>query len=313
VRIFVTGATGVVGRRAVPLLIAAGHQVSGVARRPEKSQALARAGAVPVSVDLFNPADVRRAVAGHDVVINLATHIPGSMLRTLFARAWRENDRLRRDASRILVDAAIAGGVRRFIQESFAPVYPDRGDAWIQETTPIAPVRYNRTIVDAEAAAWCFTRPGRSGVVLRFAAFYGPDAMQLHDMIGLVRKGRAPLPGPPKAYFSSVSHDDAASAVVAALDDIPPGTYNVGDNEPLRHRDFADALAATLGVPSPRPLPTWLPMLMGSIGKLIVRSERISNRKLRAASGWSPRYPSVREGFAALNLRATAAPPEPVS
>src|SRR5947208_2221175 len=116
-RIFVTGATGVIGRRVVPLLTAAGHSVTGVARSAEKRVALERTGARAVHVDLFDRDNVRRAVAGHDVVVNLATHMPVSTLRMLLPWSWQENDHVRREGSAILADAAIAGGVMRFIQE----------------------------------------------------------------------------------------------------------------------------------------------------------------------------------------------------
>src|SRR6185295_11043749 len=173
-KVFVTGATGVIGRRAVPLLLKAGHEVSASVRSADHMAPLARLGARPVVVDLFDGLALERVLTGHDAVINLATHMPSSMLRALLPGAWRENDRLRRDASRILVDAALAGG---------------------------------------------------AGVVLRFAAFYGPDAFQSLTMIAAVRKGFAPLPERPDAFYSSVSHDDAAAAVVAALG-LPAGAYN---------------------------------------------------------------------------------------
>jgi len=75
-RVFLTGSTGVIGRRAVPLLVSARHQVTAVARSAEKRLALERAGATAVTVDPFDPLAVRQAVRGHDAVINLATHIP---------------------------------------------------------------------------------------------------------------------------------------------------------------------------------------------------------------------------------------------
>jgi nucleoside-diphosphate-sugar epimerase len=120
--------------------------------------------------------------------------------------AWRENDRLRRVASATLVDAALAAGVGRFVQESFAPVYPDCGDRWIDETVPIEPVRYNRTVADAEASAIRFSQHGGSGIVLRFGGFYGPDAFQTVAMIDAVRRGWGPVPGLPNAFISSVMH-----------------------------------------------------------------------------------------------------------
>ncbi len=296
-KIFITGTTGVIGRRLVPLLVAAGYDVSAMVRSERHVLALEKAGARTLQVDLFDRRAVRAAVAGHDTVINLATHIPAT-LRMLLPGAWRENDRIRKIASANLVDAAIAGGCARFIQESFAPVYPDCGDAWIDEDTPIAPTRYNRTVADAEASARRFSGGGRAGVVLRFGAFYGPDAFQVRDMIKAVRKGWAPLPGPATAYVSSVSHDDAASAVVAALG-VPAGSYNVVDDEPLRRGDYAETLAAALGVAPPKPLSTWVTALTGSLGELMSRSQRISNRLLRSESGWQPKYPSLREGLPA--------------
>jgi len=297
-RVFITGATGVVGRRLVPLLVRAGHQVTAVGRAPEKRAALERQGAAAVALDLFAPEAVRAAVRGHDAVVNLATHIPHSFVRMLLPGAWRENDRIRRDGSAVLAGAAIAEGVPRFVQESFAPIYEAGGDRWIDEEWPVRPAKYNRSSLDAERSARRVTAEGGAGVVLRFAGFYGPDAFHVRELARMIRRGRAPLPGSPAGFISSISHDDAATATLAALG-VPAGTYNVGDDEPVRRREFVDALAAALGAGPPRLPPAWVARLGGSLGELIARSQRISNRKLRGASGWVPKYPSVREGWRA--------------
>ncbi|HSU14566.1 NAD(P)-dependent oxidoreductase [Longimicrobium sp.] len=305
-RIFVTGATGVVGRRAVPLLVAAGHEVTAVARSAEKAAAVEKAGARAVQVDLFDADAVRRAVDGHEAVINLATAVPPSS-RMMLPGAWREMDRIRRDASAILVDAALAGGVRRFVQESFAPIYANSGDGWIDETAPVKPAGYNRTTLDAERSADRFTRGGGTGVALRFAYFYGPDAGGATlDMIGFVRKGWSPAPGP-EGFISSISHDDAATAVVAALG-IPAGIYNVVDDEPLRRREFFGSMARALGVAPPRFLPKWAGRLMGGAGETLARSLRISNRRFREASGWAPKYPGARDAWPDLLREAGITP-----
>jgi nucleoside-diphosphate-sugar epimerase len=206
---------------------------------------------------------------------------------------------VRREGSAALAEAARAEGVSRFVQESFAPIYADGGDAWIDETWPVRPTRYNRSVLDAERSAERFAAAGGAGVVLRFGGFYGPDAFHMREMLDVARRGWLALPGPPEAFASCVSHDDAATAVVAALA-LPSGTYNVVDDEPLRRRDWAAALAHAFGIPTPRPLPRWLTRLGGSTAELLARSQRMSNHKLRAASGWAPRWPSVREGFAAM-------------
>lgn len=311
-KIFVTGASGVIGRRLVPMLARDGHVVTGVSRSPAARTQLERAGATPVALDLFNPSEVVKAVANHDAVINLATHIPSSSVRMMFARSWRENDRIRREASRILAGACIDTGVLRFVQESFAPVYPDCGHRWIDESTPVAPIRYNRTVADAEASAARVTAAGRLGIVLRFGLFYGPDSMQTRDTFGMIRKGWAPLPGAPDAYISSVSHDDAAAAAAVSVM-LPAGIYNVVDDEPVTHRMFVDSLADTLSVSHPRLLPRWVTPLLGSPGTMLARSLRISNQKLRATSGWAPEYPSILEGWRAVaaeldELTAAGAP-----
>ena len=295
-RIFLAGATGVVGRRAVPLLAGAGHEVTALGRSPEKLRQLERMGARPVTVDLFAAEAVRNAAAGHDAVVNLATHIPPGM-RALLPWAWRENDRLRRIASANLCEAALAAGARRFIQESFAPVYPDRGEQWIEESTPLQPVGFNRSILDAERVAERFATGGGVGITLRFGAFYGPDAVHMLDLIRLVRRGWAPMPGRAASFISSVSHDDAAGAVVAALGARRSGVHNVVDDEPLTHRDYVDSLAAALDVPPPRLPPAWMTPIFGSVGRLLARSLRIDNRKLRGESNWLPRLPSARDGW----------------
>lgn len=294
-RVFLTGATGVIGARVGPRLVAQGHEVLAVVRSEQKRRAVEGWGGRPLALDLFDADAVNAAVRGQDAVINLATHMPRSARAMLFRWNWRENDRIRRDASAILARAASEAGVQRFIQESFAPVYEAGGDAWIDETWPVRPAPYNRTVIDAEHAAADFSERGGLGVVLRFAGFYGPDHM-LSEMVGVVRKGWSPLPGAAGAYWSSASHDDAAAAVVASLA-VEAGTYNVCDDEPLTRREFADVVAASIGAPPPKLLPAWLAALGGKTMELLSRSERMSNAKLKAASDWRPRDRSARQGI----------------
>lgn len=295
-RIFMTGATGVIGRRVIPQCVQRGHQVTAIARSPEGLAAIERLGATAIVSDLFDRDRLATAMPGHDVVINLATHMPSSTIRMFLPGAWRENDRVRREGSATLVAAALAACVGRFIQESFAMIYRDNGDAWIDESSPIEPAAYNRTVVDAERAAQRFTEAGRIGIVLRFGAFYGPDGRFFADMVRMVNRGFSPLLGPADAYISSVSHDDAAAAVIAALG-LPAGIYNVVDDEPLTHRECMNSLADALGVHHPRILPTWLTYFGGTPARVLARSLRMSNRKLEASSAWKPKFRSVREGW----------------
>jgi len=303
-KVFVAGATGVVGRRAVRLLVGAGHDVSAVARSAARQALLRDLGAHPVTVDLFDRHAVDRAVVGHDAVCNMATHIPASA-RMAMPRAWAENDRIRSEVSANLVQAVLAHDVGRYVQESITFLYADGGDRWLDESSPVEPVANLRSATVAEANAARVTGTGATGVVLRFAAFYGPDSDSTLGMIAMAKRGLAMAAGP-DGYTSSVTTDDAAAAVVAALA-VPPGTYNVGDDEPLTRREFFAALATALGVRPPRIAPAGLAKFGGAKAAALTRSQRVANRRFVAASGWAPASPSVRQGWAAVVAAADTA------
>ena len=144
---------------------------------------------------------VRRALEGVEAVCNLATAVPPRLSRPACPWAWRPMDRIRRQVSANLVDAALAAGsVRRMVQESFAPIYVDAGDAWVDETSPVRPGRYNRSVLDAERQADRLTRAGRAGVVLRFGLLYGPGDDLTLMLVDAVRRGWYPLFGRPDGY-----------------------------------------------------------------------------------------------------------------
>jgi nucleoside-diphosphate-sugar epimerase len=304
-KVFIAGATGAVGRLVVPMLVEAGHEVTGVARTASKGATLERLGARAVGVNLFDRGKARHAVQGAEVICNLATAVPPG-LRVLLPWEWQATDRIRREVSANLVEAALATStVQRFVQESFAPIYADAGDLWVDEAFLVQPARYNRATLDAEAQAHRFTGEGRVGVVLRFGMFYGPHDASTTQLLDAVRRGWFPLFGRPDGYISWSAHEDAASAVVAALG-VPAGVYNVVEDEPMRRRELANGIAWLLGARLPRFLPGWAARLAGSVGETVARSLRISNRKLKQASGWAPRYPSALDGFHAIVSAANA-------
>ena len=286
-RVFVAGATGIIGKRAVRELVAAGHEVTGLARTDEKASLLDSLGAKPVTFDVFDPADVKAHASGHDAVVNLLTHIP-PLSKAPLPRAWKENDRLRNEASANL--AAACDG--RYIQESITFLYEDAGDAWITEESPRHATPFVVSVDAAETAARSV-----EGVVLRFAQFYAPEASHTVDSIRMARLGIAPAIGDRDGYSTYIYADDAGRAVVAALD-APPGIYNIAEDEPLTRRDGADALAEALGK---KKLRTGFSRVgakaIGSQGSLLARSQRISNAKFKEVAGWRPQVPSQREGW----------------
>ncbi|HKW47932.1 MAG TPA: NAD(P)-dependent oxidoreductase [Gemmatimonadaceae bacterium] len=294
-QVFVTGATGVIGRRVVPALRARGHEVTAAIRSAIGPRTHVPDGVRTVALDLFDAKAVRQAIAGQDVVINLATHVPPTSLAFL-PGAWRQMSRIRRDASRILTNAAATTGVQRFIQESFAAIYPDNGDRWVTEAVVPQPAHYCRSALDAEAAAMHFAKEGRAGVALRFSYLYGPNDGFTRQLASFVRNGWLPLLGRREAYFPMVIHDDAAAAVVAAIE-IPSGIYNVVDDQPMTHAAIGLALANILSVRPPRFPPPWAVTLTGSLGETLARSLRISNAKLKGASSWRPSAPNAADGL----------------
>jgi nucleoside-diphosphate-sugar epimerase len=295
-RIFLAGATGVMGRRLLPLLVAEGHEVRALARGERGRELVAAAGGEPVAADLFDAAAVREAAEGCDAVVNMATRIPVGPQAAL-RRAWNENDRIRKEGARNLADAALAAGASRYIQESIVFPYADQGATWITEESPVDIEFQLQSALDAEAQAARFTAAGGIGVALRFGAFLDPDAAHTLDAAKMIRRGQSPVFGSPDAYASSIVVGDAARAVLAALH-APAGLYNVVDDEPLTRRDYVAAAAAAFGVRAPKPLPE-------AIGKLprvrvLARSQRVSNAKFRQATGWAPQFRSAREGWAAV-------------
>ena len=294
-KVFVLGATGVVGRRAVSRLVAAGHAVTGVARTAEKEELLRRLGAIPVRVDIFDSGALHAAIQGHEAVVNLATHIP-PVSKTMAAKNWATNDRIRREVSKNAVDAALAHGATAYVQESITFPYVDSGAEWISEDRErdFAPVM--RSSADAEAQAARFGSDGRRGVVLRFSMFIAPDADHTRSFQSLLRWRIAPIFGAPEAFASCIHADDAATAVAAALR-VPSGIYNVSEDRPLRRRELVDTMAARQGSGRPLMLPSWLAAANGALVRVLMRSQRVSSAKFKGVSDWSPRHASAVEGL----------------
>lgn len=297
---FLTGATGVVGRSLVPRLVAAGHEVRAVCRRDDAATALAAAGVEPVRVDLFDPAAVMEAVVGSEAVLHLATNVP-PLRKAARPKGWAMHDRLRVDATRNLVAAAIAAGARRFVKESITFVYADAGDAWIDEHADLIPdLGLLASTVEGEHRALAFSETGGTATVLRFGLFYGGiNNRSTDEALKLARIRRSTIAGSPDAYMASIHCDDVATAVLAALD-VETGIYNVVDDTPLRRGDYLDAFAAAFAIPTPKPTPGRLMKLGAGPGAAgMIASQRVSNASFRSITGWAPSYPDARMGWAA--------------
>ena len=295
--VFVTGGTGAIGREAVKALVGTGYTVRALARTDKKARWLADQGAEPVEVSLFDEHALATAFEGCRAVANLASALPTTS-QFIFPWAWRRNHRVRADGSRAVVNAAMKAGVETLVQESVALIYPDRGTAWITEDTPPDRFPTAEANLAAEANAERFSAAGGNGVVLRFGWFYGPGARHAEEFYALARHGLCVSMGPDESYVSSIHVADAGRAVTAALT-APAGIYNVVDDTPLTKRQYADALAAAAGRPPRIRAPGRAARLLGGKTIGLRRSLRVSNRRFREATGWSPKHASANEGWTA--------------
>ncbi len=284
------------GRAAVSALVEAGHDVTGVARTGAKAEILSELGARPVVLDVFDEVAVASAVTGHEVVCNFATHIPRATY--YFRSAWKTNDRLHRDLSRVLVDAALASGVQRYMQHAAAFMYADGGDRWLDEDAPIDAPPHGHAVLAAEDNVRRFTKEGGAGVALRFGLFYGPSATSARDLLRFARAGFVPFPGGADAYLTFIHVDDLGTSVVAALS-VPSGVYNVTDDEPLTRADLATEFAKALGRRKPlRPAPRVVARILGKRYDYLGRSQRVSNARFKRSAAWTPAVPTSRGGWA---------------
>jgi nucleoside-diphosphate-sugar epimerase len=295
-RVLFTGATGVIGRAAVPRLVEAGHEVVGVTRGAEGTAWLKSAGGRPVEVDLLDEESVGRAMNDVDVVAHFATSVP-SLVEMVKDGPWAVNNALRDRGTGLLVDSALANGVGRFIQESITFFYADGGSEWLDESAPLdLSFRPLASALAAEDHVERFRQGGGTGVSLRLARLYGPGETS-KEYIAAVRKRDVPVVGRGGNYVSSLHIKDAGAAVLTAMT-APDGTYNVCDDEPVHSAAYVETLADLLDAPKPRRLPkAAVKMALGKGSWLLVSSQRVSNRKLRETTDWAPKHPSVIDGW----------------
>ncbi len=303
--VFVTGPTGVLGRATIPQLITRGHTVRALSRSDANDAAILALGAHPVRANLFDASSLRAAVTGADAILHLATRIPPrSQIRR--RESWVENDRIRDLGTKLLVDAALEIGVKTFVYPSFAFVYPDSGQNWIDASTtapdPVPAVR-STIAAEEEVARFAASAPegNRRGIALRLGALYGPDIPSIVEQLDLAAKGLSMFGAARDAYSPMLWIDDAASALVAALERAPSGLYDVVDDEPLTQSELKHALAEAVGRHRLVSLPGWLiRAVAGPTGAALARSLRISNRRFRDATGWAPSVSNGRVGLARL-------------
>jgi 2-alkyl-3-oxoalkanoate reductase len=301
-RVFVAGASGAIGTRLVPQLVARGHEVIGTSRSAEKAEHIRALGAEPVALDLLDARAVRKAVleSDPDAIVHQATALADMRFSRNFDRGFAQTNRLRTEGTDALLAAAREAGVSRFVAQSFASArYERTGGAVKTEDDPLdpdPPAKSRESQAAMRHLEEAVTNAG--GIALRYGVFYGAAN---DGLIEPVRKRQYPIVGDGGGIASWIHLDDAAAATVLALEHDGPGIFNVVDDEPAPVREWLPVLAEALGAGPPRRFPRWLARLFAGDVAVVMGTEArgVSNAKAKRELGWKPRYPSWREGFVA--------------
>ena len=303
--VFIAGATGVLGRRVVQRLVEGGHQVIGLSRSEENSDWLKQNGAEPREGDLFNPDQLINLSFGCDVFLHLATSIPNKTRTTV--KDWSVNDRIRREGTKSLVETALHHNCKLYVQQSITFIYGDRKGAWVDETAPVpsGQISILQSAVDMEHLVQDAIKQGQlPAVILRFGAFYCYDSVQTQTMFEMLQNGRFPVIGNGTGYWNVIQVDDAANAVIKAVEDYHTSTghiFNVCDDKPVTYRELADYVSERLVAKKPGRIPSFLAKLfLGShTVNTLLSSVRCKNDKIKKLLNWHPDYPTYCEGYQA--------------
>jgi nucleoside-diphosphate-sugar epimerase len=303
-RVFLTGASGAIGRRLVPRLIDEGHEVIGAYNSPASAALLRTLGAKPVRLDLLDAGAVRNAVLENKVeaIIHEATALSAVKFGRNMDEVLAKTNELRTRGTDVLVAAAREAGVRRFVAQSVAGFgrYARVGGPIKTEDDPLdstPPRNFERS-----AAAMAYLEKavtGFGGISLRYGAFYGAAN---DGTIEPVQRRQFPIVGDGGGIWSWIHIDDAAAATVLALKHDGPAIYNIVDDDPAPVHEWLPLLAQALSAKPPRRLPRWLAHLVAGEFVVVLSTDArgASNAKAKLELGWAPRYPSWRIGFPAV-------------
>lgn len=307
-KIFLAGATGAIGKRLLPQLVAAGHTVTGTTRTPDKADSIRKAGAKSEIVNALDKNEVLEAVqrTEPEVIIHELTGVPSRFNLRRFDEAFALTNRLRTEGTDYLLAAARTVGCRRFIAQSYAGLPYARSGPWVKNeedallSTPEPEARETfRAILHVESAVLGGT--AIEGFVLRYGSFYGPGTSMGvgGSVLDDIRQRRFPIVGKGTGYWSFLHIDDAASATLAAVESKSPGLYNICDDEPAPVSEWLPFLAGVIGAKVPRHIPSWLGrMAIGSFGMAMMNEIRgASNQKAKSQMHWELKWPTWRQGF----------------
>ncbi len=310
-RVFVAGASGAIGRRLVPQLIEAGHEVVGTYNSQSSVEVLRGLGAEPVELDLLDAGAVRKAVLASEpeAIVHQATALANVKFSRNMDKVTARTSELRTKGTDALLAGAREAGARKFVAQSVAVFgrYAREGGPVKTEDDPLdpsPPAHFRKSAVAMAYHERAVTDFG--GIALRYGAFYGAPN---DGTIEPVRKRQFPIVGDGGGVWSWIHLDDAAAATVLALDHDGPAIFNVVDDDPAPVREWLPVLADALGAKPPRHVPTWLARLLAGevVTMMSTQARGASNVKAKRELGWTLRFPTWRTGFPAVYSALAAA------
>ncbi|HSK74667.1 MAG TPA: NAD-dependent epimerase/dehydratase family protein [Pyrinomonadaceae bacterium] len=297
-RVFIAGATGVLGRGLIKELKKRGHKVLALARNPENAAIIENLGAVPRRGEIFDRDSMARAADGSQVVIHAATSIPTKA--KISPRDWGLNDLLRREGTKNLAQAAGIIGAKTFLFQSVAWLAQPSDGSFFDETAVPNPNPVTQSALDGENIANEIGQKYNLNVgILRCGYFYGEESAQTKMLVEGLRRRRVPVVGDGAALWSNLHIEDAARAFAAAAEIHAGGLWNIVDDEPCSVKDFLRYFAENLGVRKPFRVPVWLAKLFVDpyLLKYFTVSMNTSNALAKCKLGWQPKYANYRDGI----------------
>jgi nucleoside-diphosphate-sugar epimerase len=305
VKVFVAGATGVLGRRLVAQLLSRGHSVVALARSSENEQKIQSMGAESRRGNILDADSLVKAAEGADVVVHAATAIPKTVRWN--GSEWLMNDRIRREGTRALTDCTAKVGAKQYLQQSIVWVARPPDGSPFDESSPTNLDPANASAIDGERIAQeAGEKHGFSVSVLRCGWFYAHDASHTLHFRDRLLKRRLPIIGKGDALLSLIHADDAAAAFVAVVEKGMKeegggrrAVWHIVDDEPTRFSDFLLGFVGKIGAPRPRRVPTWLARIIAGneTVNFLTASVQTSNGPFKRQVGWSPRYPNFKMGL----------------
>ena len=297
-KVFIAGASGVLGRRLIGQLTARGHSVIGQVRSSKAETAVRAAGGDPRHADLFDAESLAKAAEGCDTVIHAATAIPTK--RKPAPADWAMNNHIRRKGTRCLTEAAAKIGAKTYLQQSVAWVARPSDDSAFDEDSAAVPDPSIQSAIDAEAIAReAGSADGYTVAILRGGYFYDSESAHTRMIADGLRKRQMPIIGTGDTLWAMIHTDDAASAFVAAAEQPKNGVWHVVDNELVSAGIFLGEFATRLDARPPRRVPVWLAKWLAGEQAVVyfTRSTQTTSARLRRDFAWTPRYPTYREGL----------------